>query len=462
MDSTPLCSPVAIGQPSGPQSPVADEAMRGGPHAGLTPKSLTPRTVARWRWTRHCLAALALTSWGAVGCSWNRSVTTVDPNNLRAPQEAEVVGQQFELPDASDSGSDDAASTPAPRSVSSAEPTDYWEMSLEEAIHYGLTNSKVLTDLGATVLRNPDSLQTNVTAAVTQTDPRFGIEGALSQFDTQLSFSSNFENNDRAINNLFSAGGISARTFKQDLNVYRAEMVKRGITGSTMAVRNVTEYDFNNAPANLFPGAWTTYFEGEVRQPLLQGAGVEFNRIAGVNGAPGLYNGVVVARLNADISQADFEIAMREYLSNVENAYWDLYFAYRDLDAKIAARDAALDTWRRLDAQAGKLPGSESFRLAQAREQYFKFEQDVQNALTGVAWKGRARTTAARGEPSGEAGVCTCRSAACGCSSASPRRTGESCGPRPNRRWCRWCMPGNHARPKRCRDAPNCTNNASA
>jgi outer membrane protein TolC len=339
--------------------------------------------VARWRWTRHCLAALALTSWGAVGCSWNRSVTKIDPNNLRAPQEAEVVGQQFEQPDASDSGSDDPASTPAPRSVSSAEPTEYWEMSLEEAVHYGLTNSKVLTDLGATVLRNPDSLQTNVTAAVTQTDPRFGIEGALSQFDTQLNFTSNFEKNDRAINNLFSAGGISARTFKQDLNVYRAEMVKRGVTGSTMAVRNVTEYDFNNAPANLFPGAWTTYFEGEVRQPLLQGAGVEYNRIAGVNGLPGLYNGVVVARLNADISQADFEIAMREYLSNVENAYWDLYFAYRDLDAKIAARDAALDTWRRLDAQAGKLPGSESFRLAQAREQYFKFEQDVQNALTG-------------------------------------------------------------------------------
>jgi outer membrane protein TolC len=361
MDSTPLKKPFI----SGSTAPA------------------TAKTIARWRWARHCAIALTLAAWGGVGCSWNRAPSTVDLNNLREPQAAESVGQEFEYPEVNDPGSDDPASTPAPRSLSSAEPTDYWEMSLEEAIHYGLTNSKVLTDLGATVLRNPDSLQTNVTAAVTQTDPRFGIEGALSQFDTQFNFTSNFEKNDRAINNLFSAGGISARTFKQDVNVYRAEMVKRGATGSTMAVRNVTEYDFNNAPANLFPGAWTTYFEGEMRQPLLQGAGVEYNRIAGINGVAGLYNGVVVARLNADISQADFEIAMREYLSNVENAYWDLYFAYRDLDSKIAARDAALDTWRRLDAQAGKLPGSESFRLAQAREQYFKFEQDVQNALTG-------------------------------------------------------------------------------
>ncbi len=52
-------------------------------------------------------------------------------------------------------------------------------------------------------------------------------------------------------------------------------------------------------------------------------------------------NGVLLARVNTDISIAEFEAGVRDLVSNVENAYWDLYFAYRDLDAKITARDSA-------------------------------------------------------------------------------------------------------------------------
>ena len=44
----------------------------------------------------------------------------------------------------------------------------------------------------------------------------------------------------------------------------------------------------------------------------------------------------LVARIRTDISIADFEIGLRDYVSNVENAYWDLYYAYRDLDATSA------------------------------------------------------------------------------------------------------------------------------
>jgi outer membrane protein TolC len=79
---------------------------------------------------------------------------------------------------------------------------------------------------------------------------------------------------------------------------------------------------------------------------------------------------------------AELQIAVRDYVSNVENAYWDLYFAYRDLDSKIQARDAALETWRR--AKAGFDSGRENAaREAQAREQYFRFQEEVLDALTG-------------------------------------------------------------------------------
>jgi len=40
----------------------------------------------------------------------------------------------------------------------------------------------------------------------------------------------------------------------------------------------------------------TRNYEAYARQPLLQGGGVDFNRIAGPNGTPGLINGVVIAR----------------------------------------------------------------------------------------------------------------------------------------------------------------------
>ena len=61
---------------------------------------------------------------------------------------------------------------------------------------------------------------------------------------------------------------------------------------------------------------------------------MEFNRIAGPITTPGVYNGVLIARLNTDVALTDFEIAVRDLVSNVENAYWDLYFGYRVLDAR--------------------------------------------------------------------------------------------------------------------------------
>ncbi len=340
-------------------------------------------------------ACLLLMVAAVPGCFAKRSATP-EPEFEPSYQE---VSHQVDLPDLNETISDDPRSTPEPRSLRAKDPSEqeYWDLDLDETVHYGLSNSRILMDAGGTVIRNPDALQSNLSPAIAQLDPRFGIDAALSAFDAQFSFTGNFENNDRAINNLFASGGVTARVFEQDLNTYRTELSKRSATGGLFAVRNVTEYDSNNAPANLFPSAWTTYYEGEVRQPLLQGAGTRFNRIAGPNATVGQYNGVVIARVNADISQADFEIAVREYLSNVENAYWDLYYAYRDLDAKIAARDDALKTWKGVEANKG-VGKTEGYREAQARDQYFRLEQEVKNALTGRRLEG---TRTFNGSPGG-------------------------------------------------------------
>jgi outer membrane protein TolC len=113
---------------------------------------------------------------------------------------------------------------------------------------------------------------------------------------------------------------------------------------------------------------------------------------------PGFYNGVLIARVNTDISVADFEIGLRDLVSNVENAYWDLYFAYRDLDAKIQARNAALDAWKRIKILLEKEQGSGLLeREAQAREQYFRYEEEVQNALAGTLQSATTNNNGASG-----------------------------------------------------------------
>ncbi len=111
---------------------------------------------------------------------------------------------------------------------------------------------------------------------------------------------------------------------------------------------------------------------------------MEFNRIAGPLSTPGVYNGVLVARINTDVALVDFEIAVRDLVSNLENSYWDLYYGYRDLDAKVKARDEALKTWRSVYAlyEVGRT-GGEAANEAQAREQYFRFQEEVQTALSG-------------------------------------------------------------------------------
>jgi hypothetical protein len=269
-----------------------------------------------------------------------------------------------------------------PLTLASTGELNYWNVSLQETVQIALAESKVIRDLGGAVLRTPANIETHWDPAVTETDPRFGVDAALSAFDAQLTASAFGEKNDRALNNEFFGGGT--RILVQDTAVLQAQIAKRSALGSQFALRHYIDYDSNNAPSNLFSSAYNTNVEAEVRHPLLQGSGAEFNRIAGPNGVPGLYQGVLIARVNTDIELTDFEIAVRDLVSNVENAYWDLYFAYRDLDAKIAARDASLDTWRRIHAlYKAERRGGEAEKEAQAREQFYRFQEEVENALSG-------------------------------------------------------------------------------
>ncbi len=321
-------------------------------------------------------ATCALTLWLA-GCS------------MRPPAESfrdslahyRDMANRVEYPDVSAATIDSSVTEVAPMSVKLTDHTP-WPMTPDEAVQTALANSTVLRDLGGQVLQAPGVTRSILNPSIVETDPRFGVESALAAFDAQFLAGFNAEKNDYISNNRFLAGG--SNFLQQDLNTFRLQVSKKAATGTEYFFRHNTNYDFNNAPGNYVPNLpWTVFYEGEFRHPLLQGGGVDFNRIAGPSGTPGLYNGVMIARLNVDVSLADFELGLRDLVNNVENSYWDLYYAYRDLEAKVEARDKAYAIWQRMDARrregAWKTPEKES----QAREQYLRLEEEVRLALTG-------------------------------------------------------------------------------
>jgi outer membrane protein TolC len=301
------------------------------------------------------------------------------------------VATQIEYPNISEPTLTEALATPPPHKIDAAVFQEYSDITLQEAIQGALWNSQVLRDLGGTVVNNPLGAKTVYEAAIRESDPRFGVEGALSAFDAQFSSSMFWTKNDRALNNIFL--GTGAQLFRGDTGTWVNQISKTAATGTQFAVRNNTNYEANNVLSNTFPSAWDTNVEAEFRHPLLQGGGIEFNRIAGPSATPGLFltNGVLIARINTDISIADFEASVRQTVSEIENAYWDLYYAYRDLDAKIAARNAALEQWRSIHAKyTANTPGGEAGKEALAREQFFILQAAVEDAQSGSPARGSA------------------------------------------------------------------------
>ncbi len=246
-----------------------------------------------------------------------------------------------------------------------------------------LSNSTVIRSLGGSVVQAPAGSPTIFQPALVETDPRSSVEAALSAFDAQLASSVSWNQIDRAINQTFS--GLFLPTSQQAVNSFQAELAKTTATGARFALKHHINYNRTEIPnpSLRFGSVYQLDYEAEYRQPLLQGAGVELNRIAGPNATAGSANGVLIARINTDITLSDFEASVTRLVFDVEQAYWDLYFAYRDLDAKLAGRESSLVTWRNIAERLRiGLRGGTPENEAQLRSQYFTFQAAVEDALS--------------------------------------------------------------------------------
>ena len=173
--------------------------------------------------------------------------------------------------------------------------------------------------------------------------------------------------------------------FSSETAGFQTGIDKALASGGSVGVFHNWDYLGNTVGSPLYPSTYSGSIGAQVRQPLLAGAGTEFTRVAGpirpgFGAIAGVSQGVVIARINQDITLADFEIAVRNGLRDIENAYWDLYLAYRLYDTTVSTHQSAFQTWReaRTKLEVGTLKQADEL---QARDRFYETRAQLELAL---------------------------------------------------------------------------------
>lgn len=201
-----------------------------------------------------------------------------------------------------------------------------------------------------------------------------GVEDALAEFDAQASGFFNLSTTDR-VRNVGPNNPFNPQQFQGFDSTQQAALSKRLATGGVVTLREQIIYSRNNVEAGgiarQVPSDYTAILEAQIQHPLMRNRGTLINRLP-----------VVLASLNEDTTLTDFEISVRNLVRDVENAYWDLYVAYRNVETAMIGRNSAQATadYARKNLASGN---STQQDVAQAEYQYFQFRSQLESALTG-------------------------------------------------------------------------------
>jgi outer membrane protein TolC len=294
---------------------------------------------------------------------------------------------QIEHPDYEHEPLAEVTRTREPLTLSNSEDFEIWDLTLEDCMSIALQNSKVIKSLTQgtrqifdfrtlipdAILARPDAQPTIYDPALFETNPQSGVEAALSEFDAQFTTQAFWQKTDRPQNINTVAFPFVPVVLMQDLGQTDISLSKKTAWGGTYTLRSQTIYDNNNRGfGRNLPSDWYEAVEAEARLPLMRNRGTQINRLP-----------VVVARINNDVSLAEFESNVRNFLFDVETTYWDLNIAYRALETAKTGRDSALGLWR--STRAKLAGGTESAQQeSQVREQYFSFRAQVESTLRDV------------------------------------------------------------------------------
>lgn len=344
------------------------------------------------------------------GCQPQQPIYLFQRGNAASQYIAEQT--KIEYPDTEVPSLDDVCKTLAPLTLDNPDPKEEWLLTLDEVRQMALDNGKILRQLSGVnfsssgvngvpslLLTSPNAALTVWDPALTESNPATGVQAALSAFDAIWSTSINWDSNDIFRN--YDASQTSYLGTHEENGTFQTTLSKTVATGGRVYTTAGSGYNTGNGTSRYsgdayngyyvdhnhgpWPSYWTSYLEAGFSQPLLRGAGVEYNRIAGPNGSIGNSNGVMIARINTDIALVDFEMGVRNTLQDIEETYWNLYYAYRSLSAAGAGLDAALQSWRTVNAQyaVGHVQGTAQ-NIAQAEQNYQRFKVSVQEAQSNL------------------------------------------------------------------------------
>jgi outer membrane protein TolC len=206
------------------------------------------------------------------------------------------------------------------------------------------------------------------------------IEQSLSRFDARWQTSMTWSRTDEPRNVLFGLRGVD--NFLEERANFQTQLVKPLPTGGLAGITYRTSYNNSNVNDRFgrFNPEYIPVVEFNFEQPLLRGAGVGINQIRDQhpNGILTQINnqvpvpGILLTRIAYDQQQLEFERRVQELLFAVEEAYWDLYYAYFAFYSEETALRQAHATWQiaktRLDV--GRAPEQD---VREVEQQYHQF-----------------------------------------------------------------------------------------
>jgi HAE1 family hydrophobic/amphiphilic exporter-1 len=327
-----------------PPSPQVPNASQQGAPASGQPQTATPAGTNAPQ-TPATGGATTTTTPGAVGQTPGQNVGAsggIAPAEL--PSDPPPVAPNFE-----------AASRPLPSAERvGVDVSEQLPLTLNEAIALALQNNNDI-----------DGSRINVEIA------EFNLNAARGVYDPLFSSESYYESRTTPTSSTISGGANGSVTQKDLTGAMRLGGFSPFAGGNYQLDFSSTRLNTTNQNATLNP-QFPTAFTFTYAQPLLRGLRFDNNRRA-----------IEIAKKNLSLTDAQFRQRAIEVISQVEQSYWDLVFALRNLQVQIDAVKQArvqVESNQRLVAQGVLAP----IDIVAANTQVTTFEQNVYTAQEGV------------------------------------------------------------------------------
>jgi HAE1 family hydrophobic/amphiphilic exporter-1 len=331
-----------------PPSPQVPNASQQGAPASGQPQTATPAGTSAPQTTVGGPAPAtggAGSAPGVVGQTPGQNVGTsggIAPAEL--PSEPPPVAPNFE-----------AASRPLPSAERvGVDVSEQLPLSLNEAIALALRNNNDI-----------DGSRINVEIA------EFNLNAARGVYDPLFSTESYYESRTTPTSSTISGGANGSVTQKDLTGAMRLGGFSPFAGGNYQLDFSSTRLNTTNQNATLNP-QFPTAFTFTYAQPLLRGLRFDNNRRT-----------IEIAKKNLSLTDAQFRQRAIEVISQVEQSYWDLVFALRNLQVQIDAVKQArvqVESNQRLVAQGVLAP----IDIVAANTQVTTFEQNVYTAQEAV------------------------------------------------------------------------------